>query len=546
MSTFPQKTRAMEIRTELLGDSEAVDADIPEHERKKVLSTIEIMLEDERQRGVDMDVAQFSPERRAFILPILLNAGALLVLAIAAFITWRALGSSEIAPTNTELGLESAEGLILQKILVDTEAQLGEKDREIADIRGLMADLETQKASISTEYESQLAEREAELREEFDIQLANERKRLIEAGISGITLQEAMKTFETSLRATLEADLEKERAAIATERERRFDELENQRSTYAQQISLINAQRGRLQSELDARNAELQRLKEQQALEQNQSSRQLEELQRQQETDRSITDQILSYYSRANQALTANSYEEASRSLNSLEQYLQENTIRGRSVVANRRELDRILISSMRQLIAFESVAQEADLDDERNAEILARISAGAGSGNRLAASGNLTAANQAWEKAFSDIPELQQAFTSAVSLAATDTRAEQTASSQDEEYERGVADGLSQSATEIDRQKALLAELSDRIVALQERYSSALIRVEEDVDAYVKRTAEHLAEKLDIKRGLDPALHGNLDEYANTIGQQGENEGKRAAYAEMLELLTALPLAER
>jgi len=546
MSTFPQKTKAMEIRTELLGDSQTVDADIPEHERKKVLSSIEIMLEDERQQGADRDVSNFRPEKRAFILPILLNAGALLVLAVGAFITLEALGGNEIAQTNTEQGLESAEGLILEKILADTEAQLAEKDREIDDIRGLMTGLEAQKADISTEFQARLAEQEAKLRREFDTQLANERKRLIEMGISGETFQETIRTFEADLRKTLEANLVKERAAIASEQERRFAELEKQRSTYEQQITLLDAQRDSLQGELDASNTELQRLKEQQEAGQNQASRQLELLRERQESDSSITDQILSYYFRANQALSASDYAGASSSLDSLEQFLQENTIRGRSVVANRRELDRILIGSMRQLISFESEVQDAAIRDERNAEILARISDGAGSGNQLAASGNLAEASRVWERAFVDIPELQRAFSSAVGLAATDARAEQAGITQEEEYERGVADGLKQSATEIDRQDALMANLSNRIIALQERYSNALVRVEEDTDAYVERTAERLAEKLDIKRGLDPALHGKLDEYANAIGQQGENDGRQAAYAEALELLAALPLSER
>ncbi|RKX72957.1 MAG: hypothetical protein DRP49_08240, partial [Spirochaetes bacterium] len=422
MSGLFRRARALRTRMDLLGELQNDDLvlEIPEDEKQSVLSGIDSMLKDDRIR-MDEGSLRFNPKKKSFVLPLLLNVGAVVILAVGAFYMWGFFDRSETVLAAPDIVLESAEGRILDRLRQDAEAELGAKDREISNIKSLLENLENQKSLLAGETESKLAEREDELRKEFDTVLAAEQARLSESGISGNDLTLALAAYEAEVRNGFESNLSDAQAAAAAEQERQLAELDAQRSQYENQILAADAERDNLQSELDSRKAELAELARVKAVEADEATRQLDELRTLQEQERNITAQIIAFYERVGSARSADDPETAMATLDSLESYLEEDGIRGTGVVESRREIDSFLTGALRRLIVLETSDETpAEMDDDESAEILAGLAAGAVAGTRLSDAGDMKAAQEVWRGAFSAMPELEEAFDSALAGVAT------------------------------------------------------------------------------------------------------------------------------
>ena len=555
MSGLFRRARALRTRMDLLGELQNDDLvlEIPEDEKQSVLSGIDSMLKDDRVR-LDEGVMRFTPKKKSFVLPLLLNVGAVVILAVGALYMWRFFDRSETALVTPDVGLESAEGRILNRLRQDAEAELGAKDREIADIKLLMEDLESQKSLLAVETESKLAEREDELRKEFDIVLSAEQARLSESGISGNDLTRALAAYEAEVRSVFESDLTDARAAAAAEQERRVTEMDAQRSQYENQILAADAERNNLQRELDSRKAELAELARVQAAEADEATRQLDELRALQEREKNITAQILAFYERVGLARSADDPETAMATLDSLDSYLDEDGIRGTGVVESRREIDGFLTGALRRLIVLETSGEaQAVMVDDGSAEILAGLAAGAVAGTQLSDAGDIDAAQEVWRGAFSAMPELEEAFNSALTSAAVLTAAQlasargegaaEAETARQEGFDSGRVRGREDSAEEIKGLEALLADVSTGLKSLQGRYRRALNKNENVAGESRRRLLSLLDTKLTLKSELGPSLYESLDNYTDTTGDLRELEGREAVYVEILEFLSELSI---
>ena len=569
MSGLFRRARALRTRMVLLGELQDDDfvLDIPDDEKMNVLSGIDSMLKDDRIR-MDEGAMRYIPKKRSFVLPLVLNIGAVLLLGVGALVLWQIFDRSESALVHPDVGLESAEGRILERLRENAEAELGLKNLEISNIRNLLADLENQKSFLAVETESKLAERENELRKEFDTELAAERARLSESGVIGDELTAALTAYEADVRNRFEADLSEARTVAAAEQERQLAELDAQRGLYESQIAAADEERNRLQGELDSRNAELEEVSE--------ATMQLNELRNLQEQERNVTAQILAFYAGVGSARSAGDTESALNILDSLEQYLLEDGIRSLDAVESRRDIDTFLTDAIRRLVVLESSGFEAaPLEDNETAETLAALAAGSVAGTQLFDAGEIEAAREVWRDAFSAMPELEEAFDSALAGVAggalsgvTVLTAAQLTSARDEGlaeglrigreaaqadintdldnirkegYAEGLETGLDESTAQIEDLKSLLASISARIENLQIRYRTALHRNSDDERESRDRLLSLLDTKLVIKSGLDPSLHDSFETYTDTGGELKELEGREAVYAEILTFLKEL-----
>lgn len=597
MSGLFRRARALRTRMELLGELQNDDfvLEIPNEEKESVLSGIDSMLKDDKIR-MDEGALRFIPKKHSFVLPLMLNLGAVLVLSLGALFMWRIFGRSETALVNPDVTLESAEGRILDRLREDAQAELGAKDREIAEFQAMMADLESQKNLLETETESIIAQREEALRKEFDASLAVERARLSESGVSGNDLALALAAYETEVRSGFEAELSEARRAAEADQQQRIAELDAQRSLYEGQIASADDERARLLDELAARNNEISAMEEVQSAQESEATRQLNALRATQEKERNVTDQILALYGSVGKARLEGESELAISTLDSLELYLQQDGIRSLDVVVNRRETDVFLITAIRQLIDLETGSGDVEpaepivVVDQRSTELLAALAAGAAAGTQLAESGNLNAAQDIWRNAFSAMPELQEAFEAAIveseksgagaagalAGAAAAVTAEELAAARSEGQAEGFSQGISQgrtaarsefdaeletarsesfqdgrtagldeSASLVESLRTRLASLNARIGGLADRYAAALTRNDEEKADSRERLLGLLDAKLRIKSELDVSLHEELDEYTDATGDLREFEGRDAVYAEVLGFLAELGTAD-
>ncbi len=591
MSGFFHRARVYRTRVNLLGEAMSQDdfvQEIPDEERITVLSDIDTMLKDGRE-GLALEVQTFTPKRRAYVFPLLLNIGALLILGIGALVMFRLFdqGESEILISNG--AVSSAEGRILDRLRRESEAQLGAKDSELAGIRTLLSDLESEKALLEVETESRIFETEEALRLEFEASLASERARLADDGVSGNELSVALVAFESEMRNQFDADLLSARNEAEAEQARRIAELNEQRVEYESQIVASDAERSLIENELESRNAELEELEAQRIAEVGQvgaATRQLEQFQATRDQAKLITDQILAFYGRVGTARSADDPDTTLRLLDSLENYLTEDGIRNSAVVVERREADAFLIDALRRLVILEnenpSTADTTTIvGNDGSSEILAALNTGASVGTRLSAGGNAEGARRAWLDTFSAVPELEEAFRAAIRDAENSGRstgalaaaglaggaaasADELAAARSEglaqgrSIERDLARGEIDSATDLafasGQQKGIaesedvitglqgqLASLTGNIDTLFNRYSQALARNRDDVSDQQDKLIDLLESKLVIKSGLDENLYSDLDEYTDATGDYRELQSREAVYAEIVEFLSAL-----
>ncbi|MCK5736323.1 MAG: hypothetical protein KAH21_07575, partial [Spirochaetaceae bacterium] len=101
MSGLFRRARALRTRMDLLGELKNDDfvLDISDDDKESVLSDIDSMLQDDRIR-MDEGAMRFIPKKKAFVLPLLLNVGAVVILGVGAFFMWRFFDRSETALVN--------------------------------------------------------------------------------------------------------------------------------------------------------------------------------------------------------------------------------------------------------------------------------------------------------------------------------------------------------------------------------------------------------------------------------------------------------------
>jgi hypothetical protein len=539
--------------------------DIPEDERLSVLTGIDSMLKDDHTRR-DEGALRFIPTNRSFTLPLILNLGALVVLVVGAFVLFRVFDRSESALVSPDAQLVSAEGRILDRLKRDAEAELSEKNRQISEIQSLLSDLESQQDLLTAQTEAQFADREAELRNEFQAALEDERNRLSEIGVSGDNLTAAMSAFEAEARNRFDAELAEVESNLEAERAQRAAELEAQRTAYEQQIAAADAERSRIEEELQSRTVELEEQAAARSAEAGEAARQLENLQARRQQEQLVTDQILAYYDRVGEARSVGDYQRALEVLTALEGYLKTGGIRDSGVVEARRDVDTFLVDALRRLVQLEA-APDAVVElqeDTESANLLTALAEGALIGTQLYEAGNEPGARQAWQEAFSAVPELAEAFDAAYAAGGTTVTEivpvaspEELAAARAEGREAGLSEGLtrgrelgrtealSQENAVVENLRSQLESLNSRIGNIAERYKTALIRTEDDETSYRSRLVDLLDQKLSIKADLDPSLHRSLDDYTDATGDLRELEGRKAVYEEIVRFLEDLENGE-
>ena len=605
MSGLFRRARAIRTRLNLLGEDISRDdfvMDFSDDERQHVMSDIETMLQDGRA-GSDDSELRFEPRKKAFVLPLVLNLGALVILAVGTFVMFLLFDRGEENLASTGRSLSSAEGRILENLRREAEAELGAKDAELNDYRSKLADLESQRALLENQTDSIIAEREEALRREFEGNLAAERARLSGEGVSGEELTSALAAYETEIRNEYETSLETARQEARDEENRRIAELDAQRQEYQGLIAQADADRQQIEQELASRDdqiAELAARSEADAAQAGEASRQLSDLKAQQDRDRLVTDQITAFYSDIGDARSRGDAASALGTLDALEAYLAEPAIAGSVVVRSRRNTDRFLIPALRRLIELENrpagetePAETVVVVDEEAQNTLSALAAGASRGTGLSEAGDFDGAREAWLSAFSAVPELETAFRAILNrqpavvaapagtvltqadltaarnegaaqarasyageleVARSEGRAEaraeaesNLAAAREEAREEGYNAGRNEAAGEtsevVSALRERLSSLESGIRGLRDRYSDSLDSVRESDAVRQESLVDLLESKLTIKSGLDEALHRELDSYADSVGKLKDRQARESVYGEIVEYLTELSI---
>jgi len=331
--------------------------EISPEERQEILNSIEEALVRE-QKGSDggtplVDFGSVRPVVKRFStpLPVWMNIGALLLLGVSSFVMWKFLGTRRSSESLVSTGIISTEGLIVERLREDTQAELDAKNRELEKIRKRLGVIESERLEIEEKIEGRLAILEEELLIESRRDSENERKRLIAAGVFGDQLQSDLADYEAAVRKEMELRLAESRVQLGNEFGGLIAELDAQRSVYENQVKNYNAELRRLTEEVANLESEIQSLAQSEASE---ARRTLEELQARRENEDGIRVQIAAYYEGIRNNWREGNTAAAIELLESLSSYLGEPGIRRSEAVRKDQNVNSFLIASLRRLIDLE------------------------------------------------------------------------------------------------------------------------------------------------------------------------------------------------
>ncbi|MGD0724993.1 MAG: hypothetical protein ABSB63_05460 [Spirochaetia bacterium] len=396
------KAQTLRRHLRLLGPDELRaddDKAISPEEREKILSQIEEAVGRSRMK-ITPDTFLFKPRKRGSVLPLIVNAAALVVLVAgvsgAVLLSRRSEQTIIAAPVT----LLTAEGKMVAALKEQARQQLEGKDKEIASIRERLAGMDQERARIRQEADAAVRQREQELQDSLDKSLAAQRAKLSASGLSEDAVARRISDFETKSRAALDAQLATFRTQSEADRAEKERTIEKLQAEYQQTLAAAQADRTKAQEEAARRQSELEAGSQQKqlALEKDKAAAlaELEKLRQQQGKEQLVLDQFLSYYQKAREQIQAAQPGAARKVLADFRTYLDDPDLATLPGIVRRRPVELFLIDSLDQLIR----AQAAPAGDTQNVQALVASANLISSVSALVQQGDAQFQVQGYEKA--------------------------------------------------------------------------------------------------------------------------------------------------
>jgi hypothetical protein len=469
-------------------------ADISFDEQVQIIGQINQVLARNRIQ-IQPDTFAYAAKRRGILVPVLINLGALAVLAAGAYLLFYSFNREEQALVRPATAVLSAEAKLLQTFKRESEQQLAEKDQEISAARTRLDDLRREAERARLDSEAQIRQREVELKAELARQLEAERRRLQESGLAGANVEEQLRALERRLQGENQRRLEEFRSEAAAELAGKEQEITEREARYREDLQKFQQDRTALEQQLRQRETELEarRQSETAALE-SERSRTAEELANLRETrqrEQAALDQIAGSYARIGSAMRSRQYDTALSELTALEGFLGQEAIVALPAVQSRLGVERFVISSLRALVDKERApAAGAGAEATRAQALLASVAAAAAEADRLARAGDGAGAQKYYQSAIAQIPEVKESHAYLLEQSRRELELAGESSSETARRLRSELDqarsNLRQQTQEASRLKATL----DRAEALISQQSDELSRLKAAVAQQTQQIA--------------------------------------------------------
>jgi uncharacterized coiled-coil DUF342 family protein len=393
---------------------QADDSGISAEDRSEILAEIDRMTSDSRA-GLSTDALTLSrATRRGFVFPLIVNLAMAAIVAGGLFGLYTYFQQEEQAQIDAEREGARAQAELIRRIQEQAQAELEQKEQEIADIQDRLGDIEARRAALETNLEEELARREAELRSELEAELAAERSRLEDEGVTEPTIDERIAVLEAEGNAEIEAELAELRAEAEAERAELDETLAELQSEFRGELQQLEEERAQILDEAREREAELRSEFEQQlSASQEQltdAQAELSELSDRHEREQQAANQIVGYYNEIRNEIRGNDYGEALGTIEQLRGYLSEDSVAALPAVAQRREAELFILSSLEQLVEEQRTARSTDTDaliaQSRTVQEATRL---VNEGNAAFEAGNVEQAEALYNEALNLIPAVAE-----------------------------------------------------------------------------------------------------------------------------------------
>jgi len=409
------------------------ESGITEEERAEIRQVID-RIATENRIPADSDAFSLRQARRGLWFPLGVNAVAIAAILAIILLASSLFDAGERTIEQERIVYASVEGRLIRELREESQQLLIAKEQEIETVRAQLQQLETEMFALEADIEERLAQREEELRRELEREIREERARLIAEGLDSQEIERLMEQFEAERRAYYEQQLEEFRQELEAERAALQADIDRLRAEYSRRLSELEAEREEIITEYEAREATLRRQLEDRtrvienlqtaAVGDLRSAREeLSRLTREEERVDTVENQIVGQMARIQEAVAAGETAVALGRIESLREFLQEDSVAGIEALSDRRAADLFLLDRLESQLEEEqqasAEAQEGSILQELQAiSRIRRLSAA-----REAGSADAEDAGESLEAIVAAIPEVEAAHNELVTRAVDSVR---------------------------------------------------------------------------------------------------------------------------
>ena len=502
--------------------------DISPEERRELNAQIDEALSRENIAATAQSM-HFDPQRNGTKLPLAVNIAAVLLIGLVLLTALRFYGTRR-----SEMSLETRTYLTTERSIVETliresEEKLRKKNQEIYQIEQEVVALDRQIERLRMTLESNIRDREMELRRSMEQALRSERERLISMGYSDREIDARITELEERMSSEFRQELERYRQAERATFREREEELLEEKTEAEQRLERATREREELSSEARERQEELRAeyAEEKERLLEGSTEAELRfrAIAEQREKEQLITDQIQGSYAVIIEKIEYEDYAGASREISSLRELLLADSIDYLPTIVRRRKTDLFMIEMLSSFVASRRAgtrgtettdATEGELTLREMRNRLARVRRLVEQADGAREAGELETAGDLYADALGQLPVMRQAYESLGSVEARRQR---------ERLSRAVDEG------------SALAE--------QELFTRSIDRYREGVTAGEQENVDLLRMLLDglqdsILRRQQRLIEGGAD-VAERVMEESRMKGRESAFIDTLRLMLYL-----
>lgn len=487
-----------------------------EKEKQEILQEIDQITEQNRLTVTD-DLFKITPTKKGGTLPLAINIIGVIAIVTSFYFTNQYFQEQEQAMAMEESSYESSEGSVIEELKRQAEEKLNQKQAEISQIQNELSKLDMESASLRENMDSQIKDKELELRSEMEAALAEERERLQSQNISTADLEKQLEEFQASRENTYNADIEKFRSDSALAIKEKEDELEKAKQIANDILEQANRDKATIEADTLQREAELteQFEAEKEALtkQSSEATQKLKELSELQKNEQLIEDQLTSAYNSIIDSIKSLDFPEAQINIDSARTLLDDPNILRLPSISKRKNVELYFLDSMEKEIQFSEVRTTTDFTSlTRAAEILIAARQSAEYGSEAEKEGSLYDAKRYYNEALEKLPQIAKAVDNLNSIETSDR-----AVISNEYFNLGNKAIGSGQVNEAIRQyrAAAIGTAPDNIDSLTKAIDGIEKAIQEESDKLEARnvkTITDLNSELDSKESILDELNANTD----------------------------------
>ncbi len=407
-------------RLRILGPDELraeQDDEITPEERQKVLSQIDEVVSRSRLK-VTADTFSFRPRKNGGVLPIIVNAAALIVMAAGVTIAVQLSRRTERAIVAAPALILSAEGKMVEALKEQSRQQLEGKDKEINSIRERLAGIDQERARIRQDAEASVRQKEQELQDAFARSVQDARTKMEASGLSAQAVNARIAEMQAKSVADQDAQLASFRRQADADRAAREKTIEGLQASYQQALSQAQSERTRVQAETGRRQAELEAgyRQKQLSLERDSAAAlaELNSLRQQRGNEQLVLDQLLSWYQKVRGQIQASRPDAARAVLADFRRFLDDPSFAALPAVAQRRPVDLFLVDSLDELVRGQAAQGSAAANTQAlvdSANLIGEVAGLVQKGDALFKDKGYAGARDLYLSALARIPAVQAGY---------------------------------------------------------------------------------------------------------------------------------------